>query len=738
MRDAIGPGATFVMLALLLAEGATRAEEVAPEPPAARPRIGVALSGGGARGGAHVGVLQVLEELHVPVDAVAGTSMGALIGGLYAAGVPIDRLERVLRGADWGDLLDDRPPYRELVYRRKEDAARYLVDFELGFRKGKLRQPRGLRAGQKLAFEARVLLLDTPREPDFSKLPVPFCATATDVETGDRVILDHGDLVESILASVAVPGVFAPVAIDGRLLVDGGIVDNLPVDLVRGEGADVVIAVDVGTPLASREKLGSMFAVLGQTLTFLTRKNSDASLADADLVVTPDLTGISSGDFESTPQAITRGREAALAARAALSRYSLDDAAWAEYVARRSRPAPAEHRIGAIRVEGNQEVDSRLILAHMHVKPGDLLDAAALRKDMERIYGLDYFQRVTVDVVPESGGDTLVLHVEEKTWGPTYMRFGLEVVDDLEGDARYAVRTSITRTLINRYGLEWRNDLQLGSTQIVRSELYQPLDFAGRFFISPWIQGQRETQPVFVDGARVADYDIRSAGVGIDLGTQFGSLGEIRLGVNTAKVHTDVETGAPTLPSVDVDAGGVSFRVALSTLDRPTIATHGGEFRGGVDFSRTALGADANYERAFAGGSYFFGRGRHTGFVVADAGSNLGSTLPVYDQFTIGGLFSLGGYSEGEFRGQYFATAKLGYHYRIASLPAGFGQGVYVAGLLEGGNVWDTSADISASNLRYSFTAIVGADTIIGPMLFAYAVAEGGSNRLYLTVGRTF
>ena len=219
---------------------------------------------------------------------------------------------------------------------------------------------------------------------------------------------------------------------------------------------------------------------------------------------------------------------------------------------------------------------------------------------------------------------------------------------------------------------------------------------------------------------------------------QFGSLGELRLGVNRSTVRADVNTGSATLPSFTVDAAAVAVRLALSTLDRPTIATHGGELRAGVDFSRRALGADASYDRAFGGASRFFGRGRHTGFVVMDGGSNLGTTIPSYDEFTLGGLFALGGYSEGELRGQYFATAKVGYHYRIAALPSGLGQGVYVGALLEAGNVWDRSADISASDLRYSGTVLLGADTIVGPMFLAYAAAEGGSNRVYLTVGRTF
>src|SRR5262245_22665433 len=251
---------TLLALSLaLVATSPSSAEESAP-----RKRIGLALGGGGARGGAHVGVLQVLEELHVPVDAIAATSMGAVIGGIYAAGVPIETIDRSMREANWSDVLDDRPAYRDLVLRRKEDASRYLVDFELGIFRGRFGQPHGLRAGQKLAFETRALLVDTPLDSDFDRLPIPFRAVATDVETGESVVLDHGDLVQSILASFAVPGVFAPVDIDGRLLIDGGVSDNLPVGVVRGLGADVVIAVDVGALLAKRDKLKSSMSVLSQ------------------------------------------------------------------------------------------------------------------------------------------------------------------------------------------------------------------------------------------------------------------------------------------------------------------------------------------------------------------------------------------------------------------------------------------------------------------------------------------
>ncbi|HJQ97534.1 MAG TPA: patatin-like phospholipase family protein, partial [Candidatus Polarisedimenticolaceae bacterium] len=570
-------------------------------------------------------------------------------------------------------------------------------------------------------------------------LPIPFRAVATDVETGERVVLDQGDLVESMLASLAVPGVFSPVPIGDRLLIDGGITDNLPVDVVREQGADVVIAVDVGTPLMDREALRSAFGVLGQTTTFLTRKNTEPSLSTADLVVTPDLHDVSSAGFALTATAIERGRAAALAMRDELSRYALDDAAWQAYVVARRPPPPPPGRVTSIRVEGARRVDPRLVLGRMRVQPGDAVDVGALRDDLVRVFGLDYFSRVSLSFEPMTDGDTVVVRVEEKDWGPTYVRFGLEASDDLQGDAMYAVRASVTKTLLNRLGGEWRNDFQIGSVPLFRSELYQPVEFRGRFFVSPWIEILRQHPFLYDDaGNRFARYDVRSGTAGLDGGVQFGSAGEMRIGVTRSHVRAYADTGATGLPEYDLDAGGAHLQLRISTTDRPAIPTRGGEVTAGLDLSRQSLGAEADYDRATLGGALFFGAGRHTGFLIAQAASALGSTVPIYDEFALGGLFNLSGYAEGQFRGSYGGSAGAGYHFRIAALPAGLGKGVYVGGIAEGGNAWDTTAEISLDDLHYSFTVLLGADTIAGPVFFAYGAGEAGSTKLYLTVGRTF
>ncbi len=256
-----------------------------------RPKIGLALGGGGARGCAHVGILRVLEELHIPIDYIAGTSAGAIVGGMYASGMTPDEIDQALSTTDWRDALADRTRYKDLAYRRKEDDNRYPTVFEVGLQRGHLVLPGGLQSGQKLRFLLQWYLIPVSAVHDFSRLPVPFKAVAADIETGDAVVLDHGDLAEAIRASMAVPGVFSPMEIDGKVLVDGGIADNLPVDVVRAMGADVVIAVDVGSPLLKREQLQSLLAVTGQVLTILTRQNVQRQIRGADVVLTPPVSG---------------------------------------------------------------------------------------------------------------------------------------------------------------------------------------------------------------------------------------------------------------------------------------------------------------------------------------------------------------------------------------------------------------------------------------------------------------
>src|SRR6186713_987586 len=290
------------------------AQDAAPRAEASRPRIGLVLSGGGARGAAHIGVLKVLEENHVPIDAIAGTSMGAVVGGLYASGLSAADIERIMTSVDWEDAFRDRPARKDLNFRRKLEDQNFLVKFPLGLKSRRFRLPRGLVQGQKLTQILRSLTLPVSQVQSFDDLAIRFRAIATDIVTGDRVVLDHGDLTTAMRASLSAPGVFSPVDSEGRMLVDGGLSSNLPVDVAREMGVDILIVVDCGFPLLERGKLDSVATVSNQMLAILIRHNTAEqrkTLKDSDVLIDPALGDFSSLDFSQHAKAMRLGEEAA-------------------------------------------------------------------------------------------------------------------------------------------------------------------------------------------------------------------------------------------------------------------------------------------------------------------------------------------------------------------------------------------------------------------------------------------
>src|SRR5690606_29265340 len=356
---------------------------------AQRPRIGLVLSGGGARGAAHVGVLKVLEELRVPVDAIAGTSMGAVVGGLYASGLTVERIEHEMTSIDWEDAFRDRPARSMLNFRRRAEDADFLVQLPLGFREGRIFLPTGLIQGQKLSQMLRELTLPTAGVTDFDALPTPFRAVATDLETGEAVVIGEGDLASALRASLSAPGIFAPVEREGRLLVDGGIVNNLPVDVARSMGVDRLIVVDVSLAPASRERLASVGNVTNQMLTLLLRRQSQeqlANLQDGDVLVQPALGDTSSFSFTRLAGIVEVGQQSAEAARAQLAAFSLPADQYAQYQAARHRE-PERMVVRAVQVDEGSGDFAFTATELFGDLAGSELDVAALRRRIARHYG---------------------------------------------------------------------------------------------------------------------------------------------------------------------------------------------------------------------------------------------------------------------------------------------------------------------------------------------------------------
>lgn len=732
-----------------------------------RPKIGLALGGGGAKGGAHVGVLKVLEELNIPVDYIAGTSIGAIIGGLYATGLDADELATTISNIDWNEALRDKPPRKDLSFRKKEEDGRYLLDLELGIGKKGLKWPSGLISGQNLFFLLQSLTLDVADVKDFHRLPIPFEAVATNVNTGEMAVLEHGYLATAMRASMAIPGVFAAVSIDGQLLIDGGLVNNLPVDVVKAMGADVVIAVDLGEDLSTRSVQASIIQIYQQTMRMLTRPNVKSRLEMADLVINPGVSGYGTMAFNDIVAIMDQGYEVAMSMADQLEPYRLDPEAYEALRARQLRPTPEPVTVDFVEFAGNERVDSRIVESVVVLEPGTTIsfDLAAndihnifesssrrekrMRKqmaegepvglrsiflDLRRLYGLGDFQTVDFGFQDRDEESGVVISMREKLWGPSYLHFGLKLATDLEGTTDFQVLINLTRTRLNKRGAEWRNDIVLGSNRLIYSEFYQPLDWGGNWFLAPRLSLRDERIRYWFEGQSVAEVSDSALLAGIDLGRELNRNTELRLGVEYGNQSLDLETGTlpPDFPEdadfSSINLGGVQFLTRWDTLDNINVPRNGifGNIFGVQSFED--LGADQEYLKIGTQSSLFVSKGKHTGLVGYELGWSDGE-LPIYDTFAIGGLGSFSGFTDRELRGQYVGVGRLGYYHETF-------RSWFLGGWVEAGNVFQDTSEISSGNLLYAGTVILAKDTSFGPIYAAYGYADNGRSRVYLRVGR--
>ena len=702
-----------------------------------RPRVGLVLGGGGALGMSHVGVLRVLEEQRIPIDCIAGTSMGSIIAGLYASGLSPDEIEAFLQGLDWREVMSDETPRRELFFRRKREDQRYL--FEMGMTRGRPSMGTGMAAGQKLNNLLEMITLRSAAITNFDALPIPYRAVATDLQSGEPLVLSRGNLATAMRASMAVPGVFTAVEWEGRLVVDGGVVNNLPVDVARAMGAEVVIAVDVGAAgdQVDPESLKTLGGVLGRTYAIAQRPGQIEMFKRADIGIQPNLAGLTASQFERVAEFIPLGEQAARAQTGALARLSVDADQYARYLARQRLVPPAATPVHAVRIEGQQRVDEAVIRGRIRSQAGAPFDAEAVRRDLMRVYGVGEFQQVLFRLAPDDAGQpTLTYRVTEKPWGPTYLKYGLQLRSDFEQDAEWRMLINLTRMSLNRLGAEWRNEFQLGSTQALESEFYQPLDHRGFLFLAPRVELRDATEDVYEGHDRVAEYDVQSRLFRFDLGVQLRQYAELRLGPYVGHGKARAETGAAGLPELDEDLAGWMATFTVDRQDRTLFAREGYYLQVEGQFAREGLGGERDYDRIAAVGRQHVSWGDHTVTLGLQGGSGRGDELPSYAQFKLGGPFVFAGLAEEQFRGDELAVASLGYRYRLKALPSPLGRAVYALTRLDIGNVWADGED--RDDLRTGVAVGLGADTALGPLYLAYGLADGGYDRIYFSLGTAF
>ncbi|MDE2348702.1 MAG: patatin-like phospholipase family protein [Gammaproteobacteria bacterium] len=715
----------------------------------ARPRICLVLSGGGARGLAHVGVLKVLEQLRVPVDCVAGTSMGAVVGGLYASGMTPGAIERAMRSVDWQEAFRDAPPRRDLAFRRKQDDRNFLVRLPLGLKHGAFLLPKGLIQGQKLQETLRRLTLPYDHMASFDALPTPFRAVATDLETGKAVILDQGDLAVAMRASMSAPGVFAPVDSGGRLLVDGGLAENLPIDVARAMGADVLIVVDVQFPLQSRSHLKSALAISDQMLAILVRRDSDrqkATLGPSDVLIQPDLGETGSTDFSVVAQTIGLGAQAALAVRAKLSGLALSPAAYRRYAQRRERAPAAGPVIRFVRVDASSRPYARTIEATMHSLIGRPLDVAAVGARITELYGLGLFETVDYRLVSEGTGaarrEGIEVRARRKSWGPNYVRFGLNLQDDFQGNSQYNAAARFLVTEINDLGAEWSTDLQIGSNPKVFSEFYQPLSARRRWFVAPSGRVEVRDLRLYSKDVAIADFREREAEADLDLGRELGNWGEVRVGVHRINGNTRVRFGDPTLVDQKFNNGQLFFKWSYDRLDSVDFPRAGQTYSLQWTGDRTGLGSAQPIDRVAADWLMARSRGRDTLLLWSSAGATVrGSIKPtsIQDFYTLGGFLNLSGLAAGSLDGPNFAIVRSAYLRKIGHGGAGLLEfPAYLGVSVEAGNVWQRRGQISYGGAHKDIALFLGLDTLLGPLYVGGGYDTRGLSAYYLFLGRTF
>ncbi|HNY63954.1 MAG TPA: patatin-like phospholipase family protein [Deltaproteobacteria bacterium] len=735
VRSSVG---TIILLATLAAV-MTFATPLHAGEPGAHPKIGLVLSGGGARGAAHVGILKVLEERHIPVSCIVGTSMGSIVGGLYSSGMTVSELEGIAVETDWDGLFTDRIPRRSINYRDKPDWPGYITGLNLDLERY-IEIPQGLVSGKRLDLMLRSLTLNAPE--NFDDFPIPFRSIASDIETGNAVVLSRGDLAKALRASMAIPGVFAPVEIDGRLLVDGGVANNLAIDVAKGMGADIVIAVNIGTPLSTRDSLNDFLGVIDQITNILTNKNVEAQLkvlGPGDTLLTPELGTITTGSFDRMGEAIGIGQRTASEAGRDLSRYEVSAEEYRAFRAEQLGKARQPGSIDFVRFEQKSIPGSTFLLAMVTKGADRILKKDVMAYNIFELYKRGDFEDIDFSIVEEDGKQGLLIRTKPKEKSKNTVDLGLELVGTARKDNSFRVMLRHTATRLNRLGAEWKNELWLGQRSRLFTEIYQPLNpFIWHLFIAPGFEYENYPVELYQDHSddhAVAEYRIRSRNAGVDLGLQMGEYGELRFGYLKGKTRSSLDTGISGLPDQEADNGAYRLALKLDRLDNPFFPTQGGIFKAGYLYGREKLGDDENHESIDATVMKPVSRDPHTVIFRGRWATNFDSTGFLARGFFLGGLFNLSGLNADQVFGNHLALGEVIYLARVRKLSPLVGGNLYAGASFEAGNVWFDRSDVSTGDLIHAGSVFIGIDSNIGPIYLGFGYAECGQSALYFSLG---
>jgi NTE family protein len=727
----------WLLPALCIALSVAAGPSLAQQPK--RPKVALVLSGGGAMGIAHVGAIQELERLGIRPDFVVGTSMGSIVGGLYASGMNSSELKHAVESMDWDAIFDTSPPRDQLTYRRKEQEAEFPVKPSFGVVGNRPQTPAGLVPDANLLLQLRRLIGARGAVQTFDELPIPFRAVATDIETGQKVVLDRGDLADAMRASMSVPGVFAPQRINGKLLVDGGMADNLPIDVAREMGADIVIAVITQGPLTKAEDIRTLPQILGQTVTLLIAANERQQLATikpTDVLIQIDTGGLGSTDFKKGAQLMASGNAAAVAKETDLRRlFEQIGPSTAPVVAAKAPP-----RIDYVRVENPSKLSDKVLLRYVQPFVGRPMDADAIARALQQARALGGFTRLDYRIEERDGQTGLVLEPEQEPGDTRRLRPGLTIAAAGQGHSEFDISLEYRLLQLDANGSEARFTGTVGDRKQFTAEYFKVLDGQQKWFVEPSVEFYKRPIAVYDSrGFRLGDYDA-TYGLGVlNIGRQFGTVGNLQVGLQAGGGEARLQEGVSTPQDVDIHTGQVLASGGIDTLNNPYFPVRGYRLTAQYTAGLTALGENQDFQSWSATGFDAVSFGRSTVMLNAEGGSRVQGLMPLPSLYTLGGPFSFPGYAIEELSGQSYFAGRLMYRYKLVDRSDRlFGLPLYVGGTVVTGNTWAKPGAVDFSSLRVGGNVYVATDTIIGPMFFTVGAAERKRYAFYVFVGKPF
>ena len=712
------------------------------EQPATRPEkqpratIGVALEGGGALGLAHIGVLQWFEDHHIPIDYIAGTSMGGLVAGLYATGKTPQQLAELVSTQKWDIVIGGKTPYEDLSYRRREDKRAFQNSIVVGLKHG-LSLPAGLNAGQQISMLIDQETLPYSESGSFNDLPVPFRCVATELVSGKEEVFSNGSLQQALRATMSIPGVFSPVRDGEKIYVDGGLVGNLPTDVVRRMGAEIVIAVHLDVAPANPQDIQSLFSVLGRSIDVVVHENELRGLAAADLIVNVDLRDYNSRDYDKSKAIIGLGVKAAEQKQRILRPYSMDDAAWRDYLqARRDRE---RHNIPApefVKVAGTNPQTSRQLERFLQPIVGKPIDNDKLEKLLTRLTGIGKFDSADYRLATQDGQSGLLITVHEKAYAPPFLNLGFFVDGSESNDVTFTQLARVTFMDVAGYRSEWRTDVQFGNTYGIESELYRPFDATTKWFFAPRGNTTDTAFKIFRKNNPLADYRILRADIGMDVGYTFSRFTEIRVGYEVGDFDAKLRLGTPAFFSYAGRVGDTHLHFLTDHRDDPIAPHRGYSLNGAFQWFDTNPGATGPFPLMQARADYFLPvQTTASVFVVGEGGTSFGSTHIGVPQFFLGGPGRLSAYGTNELFGNQYYDFRIGYLHDLMTLPPFVGGRVYAIGAYEFGKMYGAPNESGFPN---DFAAGVLAETVVGPLFLGGSIGDTGHHKWFFQLGHVF